>query len=77
MFFIMGYYLKFWEKYFDFSGRSQRAEYWMVQLIHWPISILLMATEVPALSIIWMLIGIIPAIALLFRRLHDTGRSAW
>ena len=73
----MSYYLKFWENYFNFSGRSQRAEYWIVQLIHWPFSILLMATDIPALSIILAIIGLIPGLALTFRRLHDTGRSAW
>ena len=67
--------------YFNFSGRARRAEYWMFYLFY--IIFYIVAAVID--SIIGMplftgLMGIaliVPSLAVTFRRLHDTSRSAW
>lgn len=70
-------------KYADFSGRARRSEYW-----YWVLAVviagivieILLAISRPLgliIDVIWVLGTIIPNIAVLFRRLHDTGRSGW
>ena len=65
-------------KYFDFSGRASRAEFWwfylFTTLMNWAGS-LVDPTEL--LSIILGLLFLIPTLAAGARRLHDTGRSGW
>lgn len=79
-------------RYADFQGRARRAEYWLFQLglclfLLAPITIIGIGGETflrssfgVALSIAFS-IGVfgllIPAYAVLARRLHDTDRSAW
>ena len=76
-------------KYDQFGGRAGRREFWLFMLVH---VILLAATRVldfvvplsesewyesgPIYPIYW-LIAIVPVLALVSRRLHDTGRSGW
>lgn len=74
------------EKYFTISGRASRSEYWYFVLfcligafvfgmIDGAIfgSALLLAP----ISTIFSLVTFVPSVALGFRRLHDTNRSAW
>lgn len=70
-------------KYADFSGRARRSEYWywalavfvaylvclIIFLIFKPLGVLL--------YIVFVLAVIVPNLAVLWRRLHDTGRSGW
>ena len=63
----------FWEtltqRYFDFSGRASRLEYWSFILI----SLWFIATS-------WglgVVVVFIPALAVTVRRLHDINRSGW
>ena len=66
------------KKYACFSGRARRQEYWLFVLFNFIAAfvvgfiggILAGATGVAALVLI-------PGFAVLFRRLHDTGRSGW
>ena len=83
----------FWSKYTNFKGRARRSEYWYVQLflvitnlIAAPIDLALMNWDTDRfiaqggggiVGLIWILTTIVPAIALEFRRLHDTNRSGW
>lgn len=70
----------------NFKGRARRKEYWMFALFTFIVSIVLtiidtalgleFAPEVGVLSTLFSLVVLIPSISLLFRRLHDTGRSA-
>ncbi len=76
-------------RYADFQGRSRRAEYWWFALAslcwviveeialgilrHLPILGLLASLAALVVS----LILIVPSLAVSFRRLHDTNRSAW
>ena len=74
-------------KYFTFSGRAKRSEYWWFYLftilMGWGASLVGAATfgaGDPAASImssILSLVFIIPALAAGSRRLHDIGKSGW
>ena len=69
-------------QYTGFSGRARRSEYW------WFILALVLAGMAAALvdavaqtaPLFYVLVGLglfLPALAVTFRRLHDTGRPAW
>ena len=94
----MEYMLMPFKRYFDFSGRSRRKEYWMFALFNFLVYIGFMlimmalgggmeygetASMSPLASVVmiamfaWGLATIIPSLAVTFRRLHDTDRSAW
>src|SRR4051794_38300150 len=82
------WYLDALKKYAVFSGRARRKEYWMFLLINILISVALIAidsligtfspqTGVGLLQGLYALAVLIPSIAVIVRRLHDTGRSGW
>ena len=84
----MNWYLDVLKKYAQFGGRARRKEYWFFVLFNMLISIALTIIDgltgtlnaesgVGLLSGIYALAVLIPSIAVGFRRLHDTGRSAW
>ena len=85
----MNWYLEALKKYAVFSGRARRKEYWYFVLFHLIIIIVLGAIDdatqsfispgmgIGLLSGIYTLAVLIPGIAVLVRRLHDTGRSGW
>lgn len=75
------------KNYAGFSGRSGRAEFWwyvlaifIVQIIAGTIDSMVLGTEPGGFGMISGVISLatlIPGLALSFRRLHDTDRSAW
>ncbi len=76
------------KKYAVFSGRAHRKEYWYFVLFNILISIGLSLldgaigtvnadTGYGLLGSIYSLSILIPSLAVLVRRLHDTSRSAW
>ncbi|MEP1229809.1 MAG: DUF805 domain-containing protein [Litorimonas sp.] len=75
----------FFNNYTNFGGRASRSEYWWPQLamvivnylIILPITYMLSQTFGSILSLIFTLAIIIPAIAVVIRRLHDTDKSGW
>jgi uncharacterized membrane protein YhaH (DUF805 family) len=83
----------FWSHYSKFKGRSRRSEYWWIQLFLVltnlavaAIDLVLMNGDVDRfianggggiVGLIWILVTIVPALAVLVRRLHDTGKSGW
>lgn len=80
----MNWYLKVINQYFDFSGRARRKEYWLFSLfsiiISWTLTIIDMVFETYVFSIIstiYSLLIFIPSLAVLLRRLHDSGNSGW
>ena len=84
----MNWYLTVLKNYAQFSGRARRSEYWYFVLFNMIISIVLsfvdgmigtfdLETGVGLLSGVYALLVFIPSLAVAFRRLHDTGRSAW
>lgn len=76
----------FFSKYFTFSGRSNRPEYWYACLFLVLLFVGTTAADVflidPALqstpiTMVAQLATLIPSLAVSARRLHDTDRSAW
>lgn len=84
----MNWYLAVLQKYFDFSGRARRKEYWMFALFNIIVSLVLLMLDsamgtgsfesgTGLLSGIYSLAVILPSLGVTVRRLHDTGRSGW
>ncbi|ABV88721.1 DUF805 domain-containing protein [Shewanella pealeana] len=84
----MNWYLLALKKYFDFSGRSRRKEYWMFALFNIIFSIVLtfidgmfgtinLETGMGLFSGLYALAVFIPGLALTVRRLHDINKSGW
>lgn len=70
-------------RYAVFSGRACRSEYWFFQLALFIVGVLIgilagvTTPEVSYLSWVVQIAVFVPCLALMVRRLHDTGRSAW
>ncbi|WP_321296358.1 DUF805 domain-containing protein [Marinifilum fragile] len=78
----MNWYLKVLQQYAIFSGRAGRKEFWMFVLFNLVISIA--ASVIDSVMGTWGIIGgiyvllvLIPALAVSARRLHDIGKSGW
>jgi uncharacterized membrane protein YhaH (DUF805 family) len=83
----------FWSNYTNFSGRARRSEYWFIQLFLILTNLAVAAIDLALMNgdferfianggggivgLIWILATIVPAVAVLVRRLHDTSRSGW
>lgn len=77
------------QKYFQFSGRAQRAEYWWFCLFCIVVSIILTVFDVSVLGVddpsenfsptsdLFSLATLIPTLSLGWRRMHDIGKSGW
>lgn len=70
------------KKFFDFSGRARRKEYWSFALFTWLIGNLFSLAYslsgvhfIDTLSIIYAVIILIPSLSVAFRRAHDIGYS--
>ncbi|MDO4219243.1 MAG: DUF805 domain-containing protein [Synergistaceae bacterium] len=70
------------KKYFDFSGRARRKEYWSFAFFTWAIGNLLAAAYslfdfnfINILSHLYAAFILIPSLAVAFRRAHDIGYS--
>lgn len=80
----MFWYFTVLGKYIDFKGRASRKEYWTFWIINLIISVLLFAADralqtsdkfgVTILGL-YNLAVLLPAMAVLVRRLHDVGKS--
>lgn len=78
----MHWYLAVLKNYAGFGGRARRKEYWMFVLIHFIVLVVLSVLErvldlSSILTSIYSLAVLIPSLAVVVRRLHDTGRSGW
>lgn len=75
------WYLRVLGKYATFDGRARRREYWMFILGHTVVSFVieivsvLAGTKIP--GHLYLLVILVPSIAVAVRRLHDTGHSGW
>ena len=68
-----------YKKFFDFSGRASRSEYWWFQLytiIIYGMQFVFQGDLVLVFSIL-VIANIIPLYAAGVRRLHDTDKSGW
>ena len=63
-------------KYATFSGRASRSEYWWFLLFQLLV-IALVAAVVESLVPFAQLVLLLPGLAVICRRLHDTGRTGW
>lgn len=84
----MNWYLYVLKNYVTFSGRARRQEYWMFFLFNMLISLGLgvldfiaetysVKYEMGLFSGLYSLLVLLPSIAVIVRRLHDTNRSGW
>ena len=84
----MNWYIEVLKKYAVFSGRARRKEYWFFVLFNFIITVALVVidgivgtfdptTGVGMLTGLYSLAVLIPTIAVMVRRLHDTGRTGW
>lgn len=89
----MNWYVKVFKQYFDFSGRARRKEFWMFTLFHFiflfSAGFIIFSitgdmyedTETNYVFVFvictYLLVSIIPSIAVTVRRLHDSGKSGW
>lgn len=78
----MQWYLKVLQNYVGFQGRARRTEYWMFVLFNTIACLVLYLVDfllgLPfVLSLIYSLAVLLPSLAVLVRRLHDTGKSGW
>ncbi|HEX6264434.1 MAG TPA: DUF805 domain-containing protein [Actinomycetota bacterium] len=71
-------------KYADFHGRAGRPEFWWFFLATWLIgTVIYLLAGAADSAFLWLIGGVIslalllPYLAVLVRRLHDTGRSGW
>jgi uncharacterized membrane protein YhaH (DUF805 family) len=83
----------FWSRFADFKGRSRRSEYWYVQLFLVVTNLAVAGIDLALMDgdvdrfianggggifgLIWIFATIVPALAVLVRRLHDTGKTGW
>lgn len=70
------------KKYVTFSGRATRSEYWYFILVNVLFAIGFSIIDAgigttPILSYLYSLFIMLPAVAAMFRRLHDAGFSGW
>jgi len=67
----------FWNKYFDFTGRATRAEFWFgllfVFIINWLFAMFVGGIVTSVVSVILF----IPMMSLAIRRFRDAGISVW
>ena len=83
----------FWSNYATFKGRARRSEYWFIQLFLIITNVAVGAIDLALMNgdvdrfianggggivgLVWIFVTIVPALAVLVRRLHDTGKSGW
>ena len=84
----MNWYISVLKNFANFSGRARRKEYWFFVLFNVIFAIAAMILDnVLGLAIkdvgygpfyiVYALATLIPGLAVLVRRLHDTGKSGW
>jgi uncharacterized membrane protein YhaH (DUF805 family) len=81
------FYVDFWKKYLDKTGRTRRRDFFLTMAINHLIFSLLyewlpsyypsMESELTLLSTWWILLIFLPTITLYIRRLHDIGKSGY
>lgn len=76
----MEYFIKGFQNYFNFTGRSTRIDYWYYQLVYTILAFVLLAGEQVVhfeLTEYYIVICFIPNISISIRRIHDVGKSGW
>jgi len=78
------------DNYANFSGRARRSEFWYTTLINTIFFIIsficlfkfinisdIVSYTIGRIIVLFFFITLIPRLALISRRLHDTGKSGW
>ncbi|MDM1137963.1 MULTISPECIES: DUF805 domain-containing protein [Empedobacter] len=78
------------DNYANFSGRARRSEFWYTTLINTIFFIIsficlfkfinisdIVSYTIGGIIVLFFFITLIPRLALISRRLHDTGKSGW
>ena len=83
----MSWFFKVYANYANFRGRASRSEYWYFILFYLIVFFILAFIDgiivlysmngIGLLSGIFALASFIPMLALLIRRIHDTGNTGW
>jgi uncharacterized membrane protein YhaH (DUF805 family) len=82
-------YFRAWKNYVGFSGRATRTEYWIFVIVNFVFLLLLGGASVLISSgesdptsnpllfvyIVFVVASILPRLALMVRRLHDSGKT--
>ena len=68
-----------YKKFFDFSGRASKSEYWWFQLYNAIIYVLsfIFQGDLVLLFSILIIANLIPVYAVGVRRIHDSDKSGW
>ena len=68
-----------YKKFFDFSGRASKSEYWWFQLYNAIIYVLtfIFQGDLVLLFSILIIVNLIPVYAVGVRRIHDSDKSGW
>ncbi len=68
-----------YKKFFDFSGRASKSEYWWFQLFNIIIYALslIFQSDLALLFSILIIVNLIPIYAVGVRRIHDSNKSGW
>ena len=68
-----------YKKFFDFSGRASKSEYWWFQLYNAIIYVLtfIFQGDLVLLFSILIIVNLIPVYAVGVRRIHDSNKSGW
>jgi uncharacterized membrane protein YhaH (DUF805 family) len=77
-------YLSAFKNYANFSGRTRRRDYWLFVLVHLAVALVsllpaMLGDGLPFMIpfYLYFLATLVPVLALIVRRLHDTGKSGW
>ncbi len=77
----MHYYIRALKNYVNFKGRDTRPQFWYFYLVHFIIGLVLaIIDELMGFELLAPLYGLavlLPMLAIMTRRLHDTGKSGW
>ena len=71
------WYFHVWKNYGNFEGRASRKEYWNFVLFNFLVTLILALVSAGILSVIYVILVIVPSVAVAVRRLHDVGKSGW
>ncbi len=84
----MNWYILVLKKYFIFTGRARRSEYWNFVLFNFLNSVLASFMDqtfgtidvengIGYINLTYSLAVLIPGVAVAIRRMHDVGKSGW
>ena len=78
---IIESYKDMWVNWKNFSGRTRRSAFWYAVLanmiVSWVLGFISGMLDLAIIASLYVLVALVPSIALCVRRLHDTSHSGW